>query len=970
MGDSDDDGDYKRRDKFRTERDGGYSDGIGAPRREYRDDPGRGGMPPSGGSGTGAGWGGRGDRREGGGPPHRAYPPRRERYEDRSMSPPPKRMREWEDRYDGRGAGRYEGGYQDRYERPQDMYNAGGGGYGRGRGGGYFPRGGHNGPMHHDRQSEGGRGGVETSDGTLPSMMSFKTFLGTQDDTISDEEAIKKYAEYKLEFKRQQLNEFFVSHKDEEWFKLKYHPEDAAKRKEDQKIALKCRVGVFNKFLEQEKFDKVAVDNDQSDSIVKLLDSVVILLEGGTDFDLQVLDQIEEEEEKEKSVDKEEKPFVLGDDDAKSETKEEKSHDEEGKPLDLPISKEQMELQKKAKEYLAAKGSDSSDALQTNSEDVKTAQEECKKKGRKRKRTKEFDDNSSEDSSEDEVDDDLPPGMEIKADSEKKENGEVTKEDDSEDTNGELKEESKEEETVKLEENEVNEPEKELEKEKVSANEDKTEKEIEDKTVEEMDGMKPRPLHKVTSIFLRNLSPTITKQEVEAMCRRYPGFLRAAIADPSPERRWFRRGWVTFERDIKIKDICFNLNNIRLRECELGPIVNRDLSRRIRTVNGITVDKKVVRNDIKLAAKVITNLDTRWNLWISGEKNGKGEEMDQEPKNEPTNGDMESLSSIGMASNNPILANITDYLIEEASAEEEELLGKNNDLEDGEEGEDGNSVTRDEELLKVLDRLLFYLRIVHSVDYYNHSEYPNEDEMPNRCGIMHARGIPPMSNVTQTEFDDYIATFSKKMGSFLQPRQDLSPDEAMKLGMKNETDEVEKFVQANTQELGKDKWLCPLSGKKFKGPDFIRKHIFNKHAEKVEEVKKEVKYYNNYLKDPKRPQIPDSNHKTAHAANGRAPQRGDQPPQDPRYHYGGFPREATSFPVFEEARERERGYNEPRYAGSGPGGGPGAYSERGGYRGRGRADYGGRGRMTQPLPDPRGVIDYGDVDFSQDAEYF
>ena len=49
-------------------------------------------------------------------------------------------------------------------------------------------------------------------------MMSFKTFLGTQDDTISDEEAIKKYAEYKLEFKRQQLNEFFVSHKDEEWY--------------------------------------------------------------------------------------------------------------------------------------------------------------------------------------------------------------------------------------------------------------------------------------------------------------------------------------------------------------------------------------------------------------------------------------------------------------------------------------------------------------------------------------------------------------------------------------------------------------------------------------------------------------------------------------------------------------------------------------------------------------------------------
>lgn len=47
----------------------------------------------------------------------------------------------------------------------------------------------------------------------------------------------------------------------------------------------------------------------------------------------------------------------------------------------------------------------------------------------------------------------------------------------------------------------------------------------------------------------------------------------------------------------------------------------------------------------------------------------------------------------------------------------------------------------------MLDRLLMYLRVVHSVDYYNHCEYPNEDEMPNRCGIMHARGSSPTSKV-------------------------------------------------------------------------------------------------------------------------------------------------------------------------------------------------------------------------------
>lgn len=59
-------------------------------------------------------------------------------------------------------------------------------------------------------------------------------------------------------------------------------------------------------------------------------------------------------------------------------------------------------------------------------------------------------------------------------------------------------------------------------------------------------------------------------------------------------------------------------------------------------------------------------------------------------------------------------------------------------------------------------------------------------------------------------------------------------------GLKEAEDEVEKFVQSNTQEVAKDKWQCPLCGKKFKAAEFVHKHILHKHAEKVKEVKKEV----------------------------------------------------------------------------------------------------------------------------------
>ena len=52
---------------------------------------------------------------------------------------------------------------------------------------------------------------------------------------------------------------------------------------------------------------------------------------------------------------------------------------------------------------------------------------------------------------------------------------------------------------------------------------------------------------------------------------------------------------------------------------------------------------------------------------------------------------------------------------------------------------------------------------------------------------------------------------------------------------------MENFIKANTQELAKDKWLCPLSGKKFRGPEFVRKHIMMKHGESVDNVRTEVR---------------------------------------------------------------------------------------------------------------------------------
>jgi hypothetical protein len=295
----------------------------------------------------------------------------------------------------------------------------------------------------------------------------------------------------------------------------------------------------------------------------------------------------------------------------------------------------------------------------------------------------------------------------------------------------------------------------------------------------------------------------------------------------------------------------------------MGAIINRELKNRIRTINGIGQHKTIVRNDLRLITKIIQQLDDRWNIWESLDNNNI------EKKTEATSTDDSEISSstaamvispvknkkpIGFVSHNPLLKNITEYLVEEADAEEEELLGETS----SNQPKDANTFEMDKELtkvnkqnqsflisfssksLQVLDRLILYLRVVHSIDYYNGTEYAQEDFMPNRCGVIYVRG-PPLSSITEAELTNFMQQFETRLKPFIEFHEKLDDDEAMKLGAKNEQDEVEKFINANCQEVGKDKWSCPLSGKKFKGPEFVRKHILNKHQDKIDEAKKDVR---------------------------------------------------------------------------------------------------------------------------------
>jgi hypothetical protein len=94
------------------------------------------------------------------------------------------------------------------------------------------------------------------------------------------------------------------------------------------------------------------------------------------------------------------------------------------------------------------------------------------------------------------------------------------------------------------------------------------------------------------------------------VARRYPGFLRAAItADADPRTHFSRRCWLSFERQgaKKIREICFALNNVPVKGFDLAPLVNKDLTRRIRPASDkLFAAEQIVRQDLAAACRIAT----------------------------------------------------------------------------------------------------------------------------------------------------------------------------------------------------------------------------------------------------------------------------------------------------------------------------------------------------------------------------
>jgi hypothetical protein len=94
--------------------------------------------------------------------------------------------------------------------------------------------------------------------------------------------------------------------------------------------------------------------------------------------------------------------------------------------------------------------------------------------------------------------------------------------------------------------------------------------------------------------------------------RRYPGFLRAAASEADPKSHFSRRCWLSFERNsVKIREICFALNNVQVKGFDLAPLVNKDLARRIRPASQKFSAASIMRRDLTALCRIAAFQDAQ-----------------------------------------------------------------------------------------------------------------------------------------------------------------------------------------------------------------------------------------------------------------------------------------------------------------------------------------------------------------------
>lgn len=165
-----------------------------------------------------------------------------------------------------------------------------------------------------------------------------------------------------------------------------------------------------------------------------------------------------------------------------------------------------------------------------------------------------------------------------------------------------------------------------------------------------------------------------------------------------------------------------------------------------------------------------------------------------------------------------------------------------------------------EESTRFLDRLLWYLRIVHSFDYYRKQIYRYEDDLTLRMSVIHLRSEPVNLELEEriSAIKSYIQKTDKDFIEFgsTQIQKFITKDEERfnyKSYGKVITDELTSYAQRNQKPKSNETeevYKCKHCTRVFQKLGDIGRHFVSKHRWAIDTIELETDFFNAYLFDP------------------------------------------------------------------------------------------------------------------------
>lgn len=344
-------------------------------------------------------------------------------------------------------------------------------------------------------------------------------------------------------------------------------------------------------------------------------------------------------------------------------------------------------------------------------------------------------------------------------------------------------------------------------------------------------------------VEIRNIPVSIHKKHFLKILKGIKGFLRFVPYIMSPDNDSYKI-IASFRPGTSFTDVKQALIDNPVSDYKPDVVIYNDTSPVIKSVRAVWNVNKIAFECIKISLTLIEKLDEEMFLYRGGlpilpefdklyktfdpnaeDFNVKESESESESEKESSDESIEELTE------NPLIEQAKKVLDEISKYKPYEKC--------------------DSKILKILDDLILYLRLVHSFDFYSFHLEPMEHNMPCRLQNIYARKVVDSKNIGDAKVDNFAHELNQKFNNFVTylNRYESSAMKKFESDLKDEKTELDKFMEAKLKEIRPNVWQCLACKKKFQSQEFVRKHLIAKHVPIIEAIKLNTIYFNNYFID-------------------------------------------------------------------------------------------------------------------------